>query len=63
MRRLIITSCGLAGGMLLASLAVAQPGIDMQLEHSAAVRPRSRLSLQAGTDAALDRGRQMRRRA
>ena len=49
MRRLIMTSCLLAGGTLLASLAVAQPGIDMQLERSAAIRPTDRaISSQAG---------------
>jgi hypothetical protein len=49
MRRLIMTSCGFAGGMLLASLALAQPGIDMQLDHSAAIRPMDRaVSIQAG---------------
>ena len=39
MRRLIMTSLRFAGGMLLASLAMAQPGIDMQLDRSAAIRP------------------------
>jgi hypothetical protein len=49
MRRLIMTSCLWAGGTLLASLAVAQPGIDMQLERSAAIRPTDRtISAQAG---------------
>ncbi|MDB5679648.1 hypothetical protein [Sphingomonas bacterium] len=49
MRRLIMTSCCLAGGLLLASLADARPGIDMQLERSAAIRPTDRaISSQAG---------------
>jgi hypothetical protein len=49
MRRFIMTTCGFAGGMLLASLALAQPGIDMQLDRSAAIRPTDRaISLQAG---------------
>jgi hypothetical protein len=49
MRRFIMTTCGFAGGMLLASLALAQPGIDMQLDRSAAIRPADRtISLQAG---------------
>lgn len=39
----------MAGGMVAASLAVAQPGLDMQLERSAAIRPTDRsISLQAG---------------
>ena len=49
MRRFIMTTCGFAGGTLLASLALAQPGIDMQLDRSAAIRPTDRtISLQAG---------------
>ncbi|THD37887.1 MAG: hypothetical protein E7773_02605 [Sphingomonas sp.] len=49
MRRLIMTSCCLAGGLLLASLADARPGIDMQLERNAAIRPTDRsISIQAG---------------
>jgi hypothetical protein len=49
MRRFIMTTCGLAGGTLLASLAFAQPSIDMQLDRSAAIRPTDRtISLQAG---------------
>jgi len=49
MRRLIMTIGGFAGGVLAASLAVAQPGIDMQLDRSAAIRPTDRsISLQAG---------------
>jgi hypothetical protein len=49
MRRLIMTTCGFVGGTLLASLALAQPGIDMQLDRNAAIRPTDRtISLQAG---------------
>ena len=49
MRRLIMTSCLIAGGLLVASLADARPGIDMQLDHSAAIRPTDRaISSQAG---------------
>ena len=49
MRRIIIAVGGVAAGMLAASLAVAQPGIDMQLDRSLAVRPADRsISLQAG---------------
>jgi hypothetical protein len=49
MRRFIMMTCGFAGGTLLASLALAQPGIDMQLDRSAAIRPTDRsISLQAG---------------
>ncbi|MEO5494948.1 MAG: hypothetical protein ABIR08_13090 [Sphingomonas sp.] len=49
MRRLIMTVCGFASGTLLASLAVAQPGIDMQLDRSLTIRPTDRsISLQAG---------------
>jgi hypothetical protein len=49
MRRFIMTTCGFAVGTLFASLALAQPGIDMQLDRSAAIRPTDRtISLQAG---------------
>jgi len=49
MRRLIMTVCGFAAGALAASLAFAQPGIDMQLERVASIRPTDRtISLQAG---------------
>ncbi|MEO5937516.1 MAG: hypothetical protein ABIQ43_00735 [Sphingomonas sp.] len=49
MRRFIMAICGCAGGMLVGSLALAQPGIDMQLDRAAAIRPTDRsISLQAG---------------
>lgn len=49
MRRLAITICGFAGGALLATAGFAQPGLDMQLERSAGIRPTDRsISLQAG---------------
>ena len=49
MRRWITTMSGFAIGMLAASLAVAQPWIDMQLDRSMGIRPADRsISLQAG---------------
>ena len=49
MRRFILTSCVFASGLLLASLAEARPGIDMQLDRGAAIRPTDRaVSMQAG---------------
>ncbi|QDZ06690.1 hypothetical protein FPZ24_03695 [Sphingomonas panacisoli] len=46
MRRLIMTSCGFAAGMLATSLAFAQPGIDMQLDR--VIRPDRSNMVQAG---------------
>jgi hypothetical protein len=49
MRRLMMTSCGFAAGMLSVPLAFAQPGIDMQLDRFASIRTTDRsISLQAG---------------
>jgi hypothetical protein len=49
MRRVAMTICGLAGGMMAASLAAAQPGLDMQLDRVAPIRPTDRsISTQAG---------------
>ena len=49
MRRLMIGIGSMASGTMAASLAVAQPGLDMQLERRAAIRPTDRsISLQAG---------------
>lgn len=49
MRRFIMASSGFAAGALAASLAAAQPGIDLQLDRSAAIRPTDRtIALRAG---------------
>ena len=36
MRRLIITSCGIAGGLMLASLAAASPPVALQVDRGIA---------------------------
>ena len=49
MRRFIMTGCLFVGAALLAPLAVARPGIDLQLDQKAAIRPTDRtISLQSG---------------
>ncbi|MBN8814010.1 MAG: hypothetical protein J0J06_01025 [Sphingomonas sp.] len=49
MRRMIMAISCFASGAPAASLAVAQPGLDMQLDRSAAIRPTDRsISTQAG---------------
>ena len=49
MRQWITAIGGLVTGVTAASLAVAQPGIDMQLDRSVGIRPTDRsISLQAG---------------
>ena len=66
MRRLIMTSLRLRGRDCCSRRwRWRSPGIDMQLDRNAAIRARpiAAISIAGRTDAALGRGRQMRRRA